>query len=496
MSNFNAKINTDGTILLASKIAEQVSGLSHENFLQTNFLEGHWLAFDLGVQARVQAAFQKAVAGETVSYEEKILAFGKEIIWINLSLIPVFNSEKKVAYIIAEGLNITDRKHIEEKLASYTKGLETKVRQRTLALKNQLKLTEEENEHSKILLESIGDGIVVTDQNGKVLNMNGSAETLFGLKKQDIAGSIFWEAVPFEDENGKRIATQDRPIFRSIHSLEKVSGTYAFSQKGDGKLSTIATSTPIIYQGKVAGVIVVFHDVTKEKEIEKSKTEFISLASHQLRTPLSSIRWHAEELLSEEIGTMNEHQKLYIQKMYNANQRMIQLTDMFLNVSRVETGSVRLMPEVLDLALMAKDATSDLAILIAEKKLSVEVTAEEGLPKVNADKNCVLTVFQNLIGNAVKYTPSGGRVRVTAKKSDGNALITVADSGIGIPKNDQPRIFTKLFRAGNVSEQESDGNGLGLYLVKSTIELLGGSIRFESEENKGTTFSFIIPFNN
>lgn len=494
MSSFNAKVGIDGTIILASKIAEKISGLSHEMLMKTNFLEGQWWAFNSEVQARVRDAFKKAVDGQAISYEEKLLAFGKEVIWVNLSLIPVFHKNGKTAFVIAEGLNITDRKRMEEKIASHTKELETEVLHRTIALKSQLERTEEENEHSKILLESIGDGIIVTDPNGKVLTINGSAEKMFGISEKDIVGLVFWDTVQFEDENGKTIPKEDRPIFRSVHSLEKVSGIYSFLQKGDGKLSAIATSTPVIYRGKVAGVIVVFHDVTKEKEIEKSKTEFVSLASHQLRTPLSSIRWHAEELISEDLGKINDRQKVYIQKIYNANQRMIKLTDMFLDVSRIETGALRLMPEEIDVSAICRDAISDLSILITEKKLSVETSEEKDLPSVETDKNCTFTIFQNILSNAVKYTPPGGKIRITIKTEDAKIHITVSDTGYGIPKKEQPRIFTKLFRAENILEQETDGNGLGLYLTKSILELLGGSIRFESEEGIGTTFHFTIPF--
>lgn len=500
MSNFNAKVALDGRLILVNKIAEQVSGMPHEALMKTNFLEGQWWSFDPEVQERVRAAFKRAVGGETISYEEKLLAFGKEVIWINFTLVPVADTKGKTSFIIAEGLNITDRKTMEQKLASYTKDLETEVLHRTMELKSQLEHTkeaqaiiEEENEHSKILLESIGDGIVVTDQNGKVLNMNQSAEEMFGIKKQSAAGDVFWDIVQFEDENGKIVPKENRPTFRSIHSLEKVTGTYTFLQKGDGKLTAIATSTPVIYRGKVAGVIVVFHDVTREKEIEKSKTEFVSLASHQLRTPLSSIRWRTEEMLSEEIGPLNDTQKQYAQKVYNANQRMIKLTDMFLDVSRIETGSLHLVPESVNLPTLHKEALSDLSALIAEKKLSLESDIEETLPPILTDRNCLLTVLQNLLSNAVKYTPNGGKIKITAASLGETITVSISDTGYGIPKNDQSRIFTKLFRAGNISERETDGNGLGLYLVKSTLELLGGKIWFESQEDKGTTFFFEIP---
>jgi PAS domain S-box-containing protein len=355
----------------------------------------------------------------------------------------------------------------------------------------------EQSEYSKILLESIGDGIVISDKGGKVVTLNNSAEEMLGWKERDIIGKILSETIPFEDDSGKPLSKENTASFESMCSIEKVTGTYTFMQKGDGKLSVLVTCTPIIFQGNLAGTIEVLHDVTKEKEVEQAKNEFVSLASHQLRTPPSSIRWHSEELLSEEIGSINEKQRHYIEKILSASQRMVKIIDMFLNISRIEVGNLELHLENVELSAICKEALDDLSSVIAEKKLFVETHAEEGLPAMKTDKNALLIAFQNMLSNAVKYTPHGGSIKINLAKDgkDGeNALVKISDTGYGIPKKDQPRIFTKLFRAGNVSEKETDGNGLGLYLTKSIIELLGGAIWFESEENNGSTFFFRLPF--
>lgn len=232
----------------------------------------------------------------------------------------------------------------------------------------------------------------------------------------------------------------------------------------------------------------------KLKEVDRAKSEFVSLASHQLRTPPSAIKWFVEMLLNEKAGKItDERQKKYLQEIAYNNKRMIDLVNQFLNVSRVELGTFAIEPRPLDISNIAEEALEEFAPQIAKKELNVAKEYDKNMPLVNTDPTLLRIVFQNLISNAVKYTPDKGTIWLTIKKETDNFFIKVADNGYGVPKKQQPKIFTKLFRADNAREIDPDGTGLGLYIVKSIVKEMGGAIRFESEENKGSAFYVILP---
>ncbi len=242
-------------------------------------------------------------------------------------------------------------------------------------------------------------------------------------------------------------------------------------------------------------LLLLVEDTTKEKAVDKAKTEFVSLASHQLRTPLSAVNWYTEMLLAGDAGKLNEKQKEYLDEVHIGSQRMAAIVNALLDVSRLELGIFMVEPESTDIVVLAKSAIDEQKNQIDEKKLKLLPHFATDIPKINADPKLLHMVFQNLLSNAVKYTPEGGSIEfsISLDKENGQVHIQVADTGYGIPKNQQDKIFTKLFRADNVRKIDTEGTGLGLYIVKSIIEHTEGTIRFESEENKGTTFYLTLP---
>lgn len=233
--------------------------------------------------------------------------------------------------------------------------------------------------------------------------------------------------------------------------------------------------------------------MTREKEIDKAKTEFVSLASHQLRTPLSAISWYTEMLLNGDAGEINEKQKEYLNEVYYGNQRMIDLVNALLNVSRIEMGSFIVEPEEVDVVTLFNSVVLELKQKIEQKRLNVVTNFSKNFPKLFLDKKLMRIILQNIFSNAVKYTQEMGTISIGAKVESGFLEVEVKDNGFGIPKDEQVKIFDKLFRATNVREKETDGTGLGLYIVKSILDHSGGSISFESVENEGTTFVVKIP---
>jgi len=263
----------------------------------------------------------------------------------------------------------------------------------------------------------------------------------------------------------------------------------------DGKKIAVADSAAPLKDkgGSVVGSVVVFRDVTKEREIDHAKSEFVLLASHELRTPLSTVSWYVEMLLSGDVGTLKPDQKKYLDNVYSGNQRMIKLVSALLNTSRVELETFTITPKPVYIQKVIDSICDDFKDEIKKKSLHIEKQYDKKIPEIALDSKVIGLAFENVIGNAVKYTPAGGSIRLATKIDASQVLVTVADTGYGIPKDQQDKIFTKLFRGDNVRLKEADGTGLGMYLAKRIVEQFGGKIWFESEENKGSTFYISIP---
>jgi signal transduction histidine kinase len=253
------------------------------------------------------------------------------------------------------------------------------------------------------------------------------------------------------------------------------------------------TVTPVVLNEKLIGTIEVFRDITKEMEIDRAKSELLSLASHQLRTPLSTISWYAEALLKEYTGEVSVMQKNYLDQIYRTTHKMIRLVNDFLNVSRIELGTLPADPEPVNLAEIAKSTIDELGAMIKEKRVKVNQNYAEQIPIINADPNHMRMIFQNLLTNAVKYTETDGEIWVEILTEQERVVIKVIDTGCGIPKSQQSKIFTKLFRADNVKGEDTEGTGLGLYIVKSIVAQANGEIWFKSEEGKGSIFYIALP---
>lgn len=226
----------------------------------------------------------------------------------------------------------------------------------------------------------------------------------------------------------------------------------------------------------------------KSKELDRAKTEFVGLASHQLRTPLTAVSWYAEMLLGKDFGELNEKQVDYLREIYAGNRRMIDLVDDLLNTSRIDMGTLEAKFVSVDPVAVMKNTLNEFLPQISQKKISIEEKYAQKLPQIKADPDHLGIVFQNLVSNAVKYSPPKGKIAIEMKRQNAHILVKIADNGWGIPAAQQKKIFTKLFRADNVRKRDTEGTGLGLYIARAIVRKSGGKIWFESKEGKGTTF--------
>ncbi len=231
----------------------------------------------------------------------------------------------------------------------------------------------------------------------------------------------------------------------------------------------------------------------KEKEIDNAKDEFVSLASHQLRTPLSTINWYTEMLLAGDAGKLTREQKKYINQIYHSSTRMTELVSALLNISRIELASFAIEPRMTKLKPFIEGILKEFYPILQYKKMRVKKTFDTRLLPLPVDEKLLHIVIENIISNAIHYTPDNGAITIEVQKNAAEILLKITDTGYGIPKSQHDKIFTKLFRADNVRERDTTGNGLGLHIVKSILEQAGCEIWFESEENTGTTFFVSIP---
>lgn len=364
---------------------------------------------------------------------------------------------------------------------------------------NQLRQTNLELQRDKAsddaVLASIGEGLIGTDKQGRVIFINPTAENILSIKKQAVMGKSLFKFQPLVDHNNKEVSEELRPTFRALSEGRRVtSSAYCYVKPNKKQIPIAITATPVMLKGQIIGSIQVFRDISEEREVDRVKTELISLASHQLRTPLSAINWYTEALIKEEIGKLHPEQKKYLQQVRSANQKMISMVYDFLNVSRIELGTFTVKFSSVDGEAIGKEITQELKPLIKEKHIKLTQAYGTRLKGLQTDQKILRVILQNLLTNAVKYTPNHGKIYLDIRVNKENILqIIVKDTGHGIPKNQQDKIFTKLFRADNASRLDAEGNGLGLYLVKSFVDLCQGKISFTSKENKGTTFTVRIP---
>ncbi len=239
--------------------------------------------------------------------------------------------------------------------------------------------------------------------------------------------------------------------------------------------------------------LAIFRDITERKKTEDAKDEFVSLASHQLRTPLSNIGLSSELLLRGMSGKLDDGQKEYIEEINKATKRMSLLVNNLLNVSRIEMGTFKVKKESIDLIKVLNSSFSEYTALAYEKKLTLQKYSGEDIPLVSIDESSFRIVFDNFLSNAIRYTSSGGRILVEIFKKGKNVVLKVSDTGCGIPERHKNEIFKKSFQAENAKEINTDGAGLGLYIVKEIAVRTGSRVWFESRRGNGTNFFFSIP---
>lgn len=346
-----------------------------------------------------------------------------------------------------------------------------------------------ERNRVSLIVSNLPDGIIITDEFGKITFINKVVESMFGIKKEAVIG-----------ERITRIMTDEKPKLATIYNILK-------ERVVPGETVEITIEEPyqkifqladirLVDDKRHLGTVRILHDISREKTISRLKSEFISIAAHQLRTPLSAIKWTFRMLIDQDVGEITKEQKEFLERGYNTNERMIKLVSDLLNVSRIEEGRFGYEFISFQIEKVIDDLLPDYKLRVEKKGLELTYRkSKEKLPLIKIDPRRIRLALQNLLDNAVQYTPPRGSVTLSVyldKKIDA-IRIAVKDTGVGIPSHQVPRLFTKFFRAENVMRMQTEGSGLGLYIVKNIVKRHGGDISVESQEGKGAKFTITLP---
>jgi PAS domain S-box-containing protein len=373
------------------------------------------------------------------------------------------------------------------------------IRGQAERLGNMLKAQQVESTKSQAILEDIADGVMVTDAQGEVILFNAASERILDLPRHEALGRTTSEMLGLYGSQAQD--WMERVAEWAEHPDSYADGEYLAARLSIEDRVVSVHLAPVLMGGanrpqEFLGTVSVFRDVTAEVEADRAKTEFVSMVSHELRTPMTSIKGYADLLMMRSVGPVTEGQERFLKIIRSNVDRLTNLVDDLLDISRIESGRLDLKREPMDVegvverVITSLGARAEQGDLLLQSEMPGEALR---LPMVFADPDRVVQILTNLVGNACQYTPAGGRIVVSARAVGDQVRVAVRDTGIGIALENQDKVFERFFRADDPLVQGSPGTGLGLPIVKSLVEMHGGEIWVESELGEGSTFTFTLP---
>jgi len=377
-------------------------------------------------------------------------------------------------------------------LARTFNDMTVKLRESYAHLEETIKEVATEKELLSITLGSMSEGLIAVDINKRIILFNTVAKNLTGWESKQVEGKLVNEVLRIVNEETKEPVGS--PIDKSLQSGNTECGTendILISRKGTERPIAVSAAPIRNSEGAVVGAVVVIRDVSREREIDHMKNDFTSSVSHELRTPLTSIKAYTATILHDP-NMPEETKRQFLAIIDEESNRLASLIEELLEVSRIESGTVKISRELVDIAVIIEKALLALEPLAGKKNIQLERDIGDELPKLQADESKIESVITNLVNNAIKFTPEHGQVVICAKVANGEMVIRVSDTGMGIPKEALLKIFDRFYRVHRPGK-EIQGTGLGLSIVNKIVTTHDGRIDVESEVDQGTTFTVFLP---
>jgi PAS domain S-box-containing protein len=356
------------------------------------------------------------------------------------------------------------------------------------------KALESQQIRNDALINSLGEGLMVINTQGLISQINTYALNALGFTAEELLGRWFPGAIVVVDEHGRHIDPLSRPVTEALTEGQPVSEYTSILRRDGTPMPVFLTVSPILIDGRPGGAIEVFRDLTKERELDLAKEDFVSLASHQLRTPVTGVKAILSMLHDGNFGPVNEKQARYLSLAIDNTERQLDIIEDLLSVARADAGTLDLELDYIDVTELLRTVARDHEPEIAARAQSLQLEAAEVIRMV-VDGPKMQMVVDNLLSNASKYTPQGGRIEAGIRYEAGAVHIWVKDTGIGIAQQHISAAFAKFGRVENDLTAPAGGTGLGLYLAKKIVTLHNGDIRVTSRLGEGSVFEVVLPHN-
>jgi two-component system phosphate regulon sensor histidine kinase PhoR len=359
--------------------------------------------------------------------------------------------------------------------------LATTLNKMAQGLEDKVKEIKVQNQKLAAIFNSMIEGIIVVDKSSSIISVNPTIEKIFNVSKKEVEGKIFLEAIRNNDisEVINSVLRNGRTLSVEINLVLPVRKIFEVN------------AAPIFDNSAVNGCLVVIHDITEIRKLETIRSDFVANVSHELKTPLTSIKGFVETLLEGALDD-KENNRNFLKIIHDHTERLNNLVDDLLSLSHLETKEITLNKKSFNLRSQLEEVISGFKSQLKKMGIDIKNELPASIP-INADKDRIEQVLTNLIDNAIKFNKEKGSIRICAQEVNGKIKFSVEDSGIGIPEKDIPRIFERFYRVDKARSRELGGTGLGLSIVKHIVELHGGSVGVESTEGFGSKFWFILP---
>jgi PAS domain S-box-containing protein len=421
--------------------------------------------------------FEELASGQRDQYqaEERYLRRDGSIVWARMTVSLIRDAATgHPRFAIGMGEDITERKQVEAAFAQ------------------QFVATEAARSETRAILDATAEAMLLVTPDGVVRTINRRFSEMLALPEEAVCNRAFAELQP---ELERRFSDPAAVALLAAHIPDTEERfTRDLAQRWPVSRTLELFSTPVrSADGALLGRLYVFRDVTREREVDRMKSEFVSLVSHELRTPLTSIKGYVHFLMSGDIGEVSGEQQEFLEVINHNADRLGGMINDFLDLARIESGHIDLAKVPVDLASLVSQVVAGFRLQFEAKQQQLVIALADDMPLVMGDTERLVQIITNLVSNAHKYTPSGGTITISTRQEGIALQLSIADTGIGLTLDEQGQLFTRFYRARNRTTQAIGGTGLGLTITKSLVEMHGGSIAIESEPGLGTTVTVTLP---